>query len=225
MRTFDPETWATLREAFLLPLDLAPVVPDASPGDDVIVLIHGFMATGGVFRPMRAKLESYAGVRAATFTHPPGWTVPRIARALADIVDRLPRDARVHLVGHSLGGVVARWYVQELGGHARVTQTFSLASPFWGSPMARRFPWFVGAELHDASALLSRLRARAHHVGVPHTSIIAGADRLVVPRESAAFPASEVHVLPGLGHNGLLFDDAVVGILVERLSAVRDAAA
>jgi triacylglycerol lipase len=178
------EAMATLREAVLLARDLAPVVPRVGAGEDVVVLLHGFMASAGVFRPMRARLEG-AGIHVASFTHAPGAGVRRIAAQLALLVGRIHQAARVHLVGHSLGGVVARWYVQQMGGDLRVAQTISLASPFYGAPVARRLRVLVGADLHGESELLARVRAGADHVSVPHTSIIGGADRMVQPLDSA----------------------------------------
>ncbi len=80
------------------------------------------------------------------------------------------------VVGHSLGGVVARFYVQELGGHHRVARTISLASPFMGIPVP---PLLVGADVHAQSELLRRIREKAHEYGVPHTSIVAAEDTVV----------------------------------------------
>jgi pimeloyl-ACP methyl ester carboxylesterase len=221
---FGTETIASLREVVLMARDLAPVVPDAQPGDDVVVLLHGFMATAGVFRPMRARLEREVGARVATFTHAPGVGVKRIAKQLASVVEQIPRGARVHIVGHSLGGIVARWFVQELEGHRRVAQTISLASPFGGVRVAGRVPIFIGADLHASSSVLSRLRARAHVGAVPHTSIVAGEDRMVVGLKTAVLPRSDVVVLPGRGHNTLLYDEAVVQIVLDRIRRVRGAA-
>src|SRR5438445_1604345 len=133
VRSMGIEAMATLREVVLMRRDLLPVLPKAYAGDDVVVLVHGFMASAGVFRPMRARLEKEAGACVASFSHAPGWGVKRIAQQLANLVDRIPHGTRIHLVGHSLGGVVARWYVQEMGGHARVAQTISLATPFGGT--------------------------------------------------------------------------------------------
>lgn len=212
------EALATLREAVLWPRDLAPILPAAGPGDDVVVMIHGFFASAGVFRPMRGRLEREAGARVATFTHAPGLGVRRIARNLAELVDRIPHGARVHIVGHSLGGIVARWYVQELGGHARVTQTISLGSPFGGSPLARAFPWLVGADLSSDSAVLQRLRVGRHASSVPHVSVLGGDDRLV-PRLRGAFHVGDVVHMPGRGHNTLLFDEEVIRLVVARVRA------
>src|SRR5271165_2344254 len=93
------ERLAVLRQVALMPCDLASVVPDARPGDDVVVLVHGFFASAGVFRPLRARLEREAGARVATFTHAPCVGVRRIARQLADLVSRIPTETQITVVG------------------------------------------------------------------------------------------------------------------------------
>jgi alpha-beta hydrolase superfamily lysophospholipase len=214
------ERFALLREMALVPRDLTDVVPEVRGGENVVVLVHGFLASAGVFRPLRATLEREAGARVASFTHAPGVGIRRIARRLAALIDRFPSTARVTIVGHSLGGVVARWYVQEMGGHARVAQTISLGSPFGGIDVP---PFFVGADLHEQSQLLRRLREHAHACGVPHTSIVAEQDTVAVVAgiRTACLGFGEVVVLPGRGHNGLLFCEKVAGLVIERLTAAR----
>ena len=221
-RSHVTETVATLREVALMARDIPSDVPaQVDPHSDVVVLVHGFFASAGVFRPMRHRLVTGTGAKVASFTHAPGAGIERIARSLARIVDRIPRDCRVHLVGHSLGGLVARWYVQELGGHTRVAQTISLGSPFGGTERARPFRFLVGADLCRTSPILARLRARAHEHDVPHTSVVADADALIVPRESAVFPRGDVVVLPGRGHNSLLFDPESITHVVDRVRRAR----
>jgi pimeloyl-ACP methyl ester carboxylesterase len=216
------ETVATLREVVLMPRDITPVVPKhATSNDDVVVLVHGFFASAGVFRPMRRHLVSETNALVASFSHPPGVGIERIAQSLAKLVARMPKGCRIHLVGHSLGGLVSRWYVQELGGHARVAQTISLGSPFGGTERARPFRFLVGADLHRTSPVLARLRARAHDHEVPHLSVVGDDDAMVVPRESAVFPRGEVIVLRGRGHNSLLFDAESITAVTARIRAMQ----
>ena len=211
------ERLALLREVALVPRDLGDVVPEAKPGDDVVVLVHGFLASAGVFRPLRRRLEREAGARVATFTHAPGVGIVRIARRLAALVDRIPEGARITVVGHSLGGVVARWYVQEMGGRARVAQTISLASPFGGIDVP---PYFVGNDLHEQSVLLRRLRDGARRSGVPHTSIVGEDDTLVVGVDTASLGFGEVLVLPERGHNALLFCEKAAALVIDRVKSL-----
>ncbi|HZU82915.1 MAG TPA: alpha/beta fold hydrolase [Polyangiaceae bacterium] len=208
------ERLALLREVALMPRDLGMVVPDARPGDDVVVLVHGFLASAGVFRPLRSRLERETSARVATFTHAPCVGVRRIARQLADLIDQIPHGTRITVVGHSLGGVVARWYVQEMGGHARVRRTVSLAAPFRGVDVPQ---FLVGVDLCARSALLRRVRERAHLCGVPHTSVVAGADTTVVGVETACLGYGDVFVAEGCGHNALLFHEQVASLIIARL--------
>ncbi len=208
-----PERIATLKEVALVPRDLAAVVPDTQPGDDLVVLVHGFMASAGVFRPLRTHLEREGGVRVASFTHAPGVGIARIARRLGKLVDRLPQESRITIVGHSLGGVAARDYVQELGGHARVAQTISLGSPFHGVDVPRLL---VGADIHERSALLEALRKGAAACGVPHTSVV-GANDTLVGVGASMLGFGDVMVLPDRGHNQLLFCKRVAGLVLDRV--------
>jgi len=215
------QTLSTLREVARVRADLLPVVPRAVAGDDVVVLVHGFLATAGVFRPLRARLERDAGARVATFSHAPGLGVRRIAQQLAGIVDRIPHGTRIHLVGHSLGGVVARWYVQEMGGHERVAQTIAIATPFGGARLAERFRVFVGNDLHAASDVLTRLReGTGRGAAVPHLSIAGTEDRMVFPTERARLSSGELVVLDGRGHNQLLFDKEAIDLVVSRVTGL-----
>lgn len=213
------ERLAFLRQMALVPLDWTNVVPDhVRPGDDVVVLVHGFCATAGVFRPLRARLELETGARIATFTHAPGVGVRRIAGQLQRLVDRIPPSARITVVGHSLGGVVARWYVQEMGGHGRVARTISMASPFSGVAVPQLL---VGADLHEQSDLLKRLRDGARSCLVPHTSIVAGLDIVVPGPRTACLGTGDVVLLPECGHNELLFDARVAQVVIDRVKQAR----
>lgn len=225
LRQHVTETFSTFREVVLMPRDIASFVPDdLDHEDDVVVMVHGFFASAGVWRPMKRALARGAGAEVAHFTHAPGVGIDRIARSLAKLVERIPAYCRVHLIGHSLGGLVARHYVQEHGGHTRVAQTISLGSPFGGTSLAHPFPFLVGRDLAHSSPLLARLRERAHEHDVPHTSFIGDGDILVVPAESAVFPRGDVVVLPNCGHNTLLFHGESIARVVDRVRAVQEQA-
>jgi pimeloyl-ACP methyl ester carboxylesterase len=221
LRIHGLEAIAFARQATLLHRDVAATYPDAAePGEDVVVVLHGLFATAGVLRPLRRHLEQRAPAATASFTYAPGPGVDAIAQSLADLVDRLPEGVRIHLVGHSLGGVVARWYLQELGGDPRVVQTISMASPFRGTRHARFLPTAAGRDIGPDSEVLRRLARRAHVAAhVPHLSVIAAADRVIT--EPAAFELGEELVIEDCGHNALLFHPAGPELLCERVRALR----
>jgi len=221
LRTDASEALSTLRELARIRADLRPVVPRVRCGDDVVVLVHGFLASAGVFRPMRVRLERDAGAFVATFSHAPGLGVRRIAGQLAKLIERIPHGTRIHLVGHSLGGIVGRWYVQEMGGDARVVQTISLATPFGGARIAERIRVLVGADLHAEGDILPRIRERARASSVPHTSIAGTRDRIIGPASRAYLAHGDTIELEGRGHNALLFDREAIAHVVAKVKSAR----
>lgn len=187
---------------------------------DVVFLLHGVFATAGVFGPIIDRLRQSGIDHIASFTYRPFRTMTWVARELARACGEIPPHARLHLIGHSLGGVAARYYVQSLGGAGRVAQTLSLASPFHGTTVARYIPTEMAREVAPGSPLLAELCAPLPpgQRDVPHLSVVASDDMIIQPPMSAAFPRGEVVVLDNVGHNGLLFDPRVADLVAERIT-------
>jgi pimeloyl-ACP methyl ester carboxylesterase len=215
------EALAMARQAWLLRHDIdAPVTPaEVVAGDAVVVFLHGLFATAGVLRPLRAAVTRHRGVHAATLTYSTGPGVSEIAARLGEVVRAIPAGARIHLVGHSLGGIVARHFAQEAG-DARIAQTISMASPFAGIPRVGLLGFDGARDLEPQSPLLRRLLLRASEVDIPHLSIIAGSDAMVRSPVTHALPAGEVAVMEGRGHNALLFDQEVARLVERRVLAL-----
>lgn len=218
------EAAAIARQATLIYRDVRGARPMwVRAGRDVVMLVHGLFATAGVLRPLRRELEARTGAYTTSFTHPPGPGIPSIAQDIARAVQGISGDVRIHLIGHSIGGVAARYFVQELGSDARIVQTISIGSPFGGAASARLFPTPVGRDIAPGSALLERLSHGARQrLRVPHLSI-AGLEDRVVPG-GAVLAAGEHLTVPGCGHNSLLYHPRVVAELIARIERVQAAA-
>ena len=177
-------------------------------GDDVAVFLHGVYATGGVMVPLARTVERRLDLPFVVYSDPTGPGVEALAERLARRLARLPARARLHLVGHSLGGIVARWYAL-FGGDPRVVQTFSIGSPFGGVDDlgGRSSPW--SRDLRPRSAVLGELD-RAQGAGPPHNAVVGTLDHLIGAPERHRVRWAPTRVVPGLGHNGLLFDERVV---------------
>lgn len=207
------------RQAVLMRHDVVePAVPSAArDGDDIVVLLHGLFATAGVLRPLRRALGRHTDLHTAAITYPPGPGVADLAERLRAFIAELPEGARLHLVGHSMGGVVARFFAQEIG-DGRVAQTISMASPFAGVRGARMLGFGSARDIDPESPLLKRLRlgaSAAEHI--PHMSIIAENDALITSPVAHALPGSEVVIMRGRGHNTLLFDEEVARLVERRV--------
>jgi triacylglycerol lipase len=215
------EAGAYAKQAMLLARDLAPIVPrGVQSGEDVVVLIHGLFATAGVLRPMRSALERHRGLHVASFSYPPGPGAESLADRLASLLAEVPHDASIHLVGHSMGGIIARHYAV-FRDDPRVRSTTALATPFGGVRGADLLGVPFARDIARESTLLRKLRLATPARTIPHLSIVAGGDALTRTPVSHALPGGEVVVLDDLGHNSVLFDHRAIALVERRILEAR----
>jgi triacylglycerol lipase len=187
--------------------------------DRAVLFVHGFMAAGAVFDPMRAHVEAAAEVETLQLSYGPLDRFDGIAERLGSLVRLASRGRPVTIVGHSLGGILARWYVQELGGAVDaggpVDRLVTLASPHGGTRAARFAPGSLGEALRPGSRVLQQLRDGRHRAAqVAHVAVVAGRDRMITPPSSAGeILDADLHVFADLGHNEALFDPRVLDLV------------
>lgn len=226
------EFMALAKHAALFPRDItAPVIPvEARDGDDVVILLHGLFSSAGALRPLRSAIASYAAqvrgaeaqraVHTAALSSAPGFGVEALAERLSTLAAALPKGARLHLVGHSLGGVVCRYFALE-SADPRIVQTISMGSPFRGFSGIEKFDFGLMRDLKSTSPLLERIRSGPRHASIPHLSLIAGADAVVRPPLEHALPGGDTVCFEGLGHNTMLFDSAAATTIAWRVTSWR----
>jgi len=181
-----------------------------------VVLVHGYLANRSTLYPLAAYLRLRGMKQVLSFDYDAAAGVERAARALRDYLRLHVRGGRIDLVCHSLGGLVARVYLQELGGARRVDRCITLGTPHRGTYNAYWVWSRVGSELRPDSSLLSRLEAsRDRAEDVRFTSLVAGSDNLVLPRVFARHER-EVH-LPDLGHVSMLFSPRALRLVADAL--------
>ncbi len=184
-------------------------------GDRLVVFLHGFMARGPVFRPMREAITRSHAVETLSLSYAPFDRFEDVCARARALVLGAHRGRPVTLVGHSLGGVVARWLIQEDERVApSIDRLITLASPHEGT---RAAPVAVGslvAAIRPRSSVLERLEAsRGKLDRVERWAVVAARDRLVTPPSSAAaLPGAEV-VWLDVGHNEILFDRGAIAVV------------
>jgi len=193
---------------------------------DLVVLVHGFMATAAAFAPLVDYLRLTEGLPVRTFSYHPGSTLDGISRRIHHAIRSEEGALRVHLVGHSLGGLAVRWYVQEHHHDPRVVQTISIASPFFGVELADLFPDALRALAFPRAGAIRRIvrNAADHLERVPHLSIVADKDQLIRPTHAGILPGAPSFLLHDTGHNGTLYHrklPEIVGKEIRRLARPR----
>lgn len=111
-----------------------PVMAATTPP---VVLLHGFIDNRSAFVVLRRTLTRH-GRRLASLNYSP---LTRDVRTAAELLGRHVEEicartghGRVDIVGHSLGGLIARYYVQRLGGDRRVRTLVTLGTPHGAPP-------------------------------------------------------------------------------------------
>ena len=69
--------------------------------------------------------------------------IPRAALRLGEAIEQLSAATgyeRIHVIGHSLGGLIARYFVQRLGGDSQVHTLVTLGTPHQGTQLAWAAP-------------------------------------------------------------------------------------
>lgn len=182
-------------------------VPDAMDPRPVL-LVHGIVCNRGIWRGWLSDLRAagFAPVRALNL-EPLFADIDvhgaRVAREL-EALQHESRGARVAIITHSMGGLVARAALP-LVGPQTIRQIVTLACPHHGTRRARHYPSPPTRQMRPDSAWLSTLNAaQEHHWPVRVTSLYSPEDNLVVPAGSAQLAGADCHLLRGFGHVGLL---------------------
>lgn len=101
-----------------------------------IVLVHGIFSTGKVFFRMKKKLEKCGHKYFAPNLKPSdGKTgLVDLAQKLEKFIkNELGDSKKFILVGFSMGGIISRYYLQNLDGAKRVEKFFAISSPHNGT--------------------------------------------------------------------------------------------
>jgi triacylglycerol esterase/lipase EstA (alpha/beta hydrolase family) len=196
-----------------------PVVRPGARGPRPVILLHGY-AMGRANFLLLANRMALAGLGPIVgFEY---WTLGGVARpsaALAEFVETVCAQlgvAQVDLVGHSLGGIIARHYVSSVGA-PRVAHLVTLGSPHGGTPFSRFGIGRTATEMLEGSTLLGELAARGLPPDVHATAIWSRADGLVSSRAQATLPGAEMIEVSGLGHLALLASRRVAREVIRRL--------
>jgi pimeloyl-ACP methyl ester carboxylesterase len=143
--------------------------------------------------------------------------IPRVARRLKSLVEKVRRETgyeRVHIIGHSMGGVVARYYVQCLGGDQRVHTLVTLGSPHAGTMPAYLVPHSVVKQMRPGSPIVQELDAPAPGCRTRMVAIWSDLDQMIIPKRNARIVHPDLNArnvfFRGVGHMSFPVDGRVV---------------
>ncbi|WP_330322272.1 alpha/beta fold hydrolase [Streptomyces anulatus] len=202
-----------------------PVAADDAPP---VVLLHGFIDNRSAFVVLRRALTRHGHRHLESLNYSP---LTRDIRAAADLLGLHVEEicartghSRVDIVGHSLGGLIARYYVQRLGGDRRVRTLVTLGTPHGGTAVA------PGAGIHPivrqmrgGSSVIEELRTPAPGCRTRFVSFWSELDQVMVPVETACVDHPDLDAVnvrvTGIGHLALPVHPTVAAAILEALDA------
>ncbi len=203
---------------------LPSVQGHTAPAARPVLLVHGFCGTKSSWSFVTRSLTARGLTVDAMTYRPRGTSVEQLADRLVVEVDRILSQTgaeKVHLVGHSLGGVVIAQAIASGRLDGLVDTVVTLGAPFGGSPWAKLLPFGdIVRALREGSPLLRRLASAPVPDGVRWLAFTATFD-IIVPgvRSVPTDTRVETVTVGDVGHLGLLLSRQVVGQIAAALPA------
>ncbi|RFU86305.1 alpha/beta fold hydrolase [Streptomyces triticagri] len=196
-----------------------------------VVLLHGFIDNRSVFVLLRRALAKdrrrhVESLNYSLLTCDIRTAAELLARHVEEVCLRTGQR-QVDIVGHSLGGLIARYYVQRLGGDTRVRTLVTLGTPHGGTavaPLLSAHP--IVRQMRPGSDVVAELEQPAPGCRTRFVAFWSDLDQVMSPVETARVDhpdllAHNVRV-SGIGHLALPVHPAVAADIRRALDADAD---
>ena len=181
----------------------------ARQGRPPLLLIHGYGCSRASWWWHRRWLEA-AGWVVATINLEPIYSsidnyVPAVEKRVAEVL-AATGAAKLVLVGHSMGGLVARAWLRRHGSN-RVAKLVTLGTPHAGSELAI-IGWGENArQMRTGSPWLAAFAKEA--IGVETLAIYSPHDNFVMHRQALELAGARLESIDALGHLAMLYSPRV----------------
>ena len=201
----------------LPPVHRGLIIGDVEAAGTPILLLHGLVDNRSIFTLLRRALRRRGFGRIWTMnyhvlTHDVRVAAHRLAATVEAVCEQTGYE-RVHVIGHSMGGIIARYYVQRMGGDARVHTLVTLGSPHGGTRAAHLLPRGVCRQLTPRSDVIAELAQPAAGCRTRFVSFWSDLDGLISPKSSARIDHPDLAArnvfVRGVGHMSLPIDGRV----------------
>ena len=204
-----------------------------------VLLLHGFFQTRNIWDAMETRLRragygvislNLGGLMWRFNTK----SIVKQAEFLYAKMEKICKNHNIdkfHIIGHSMGGLVARHYVQHCDGNKRVQSLITLGSPHHGTPTALLGVGLMGLGLFSVSPmqmlpkskLIRKLQEENFPENIPFISIFSRQDVICpwwcsILRNEHQHPSIKNYQLRGIGHSELTYHPHVFRLIQQELT-------
>lgn len=189
-------------------------------GETPVLFLHGLFVNQACWFWFKRRLQQQGFNNFATMNLSSWHSEEVLTELVAKRVDELRHQLgvnKVHLVGHSMGGMIARNYIQLRGGNDKVDQLVCLGTPHQGSKLATFSMNPLGKLLIPNSDFLQRLNSAPIPEDLKLTNIYTNKDNMVLPNSNNHLPWGTAVELDNMGHTSLIYRKAPIDATITAL--------
>ncbi|MDZ7578300.1 MAG: alpha/beta fold hydrolase [Candidatus Nanopelagicales bacterium] len=194
------------------------LIGDVEAAGTPIILIHGMVDNRSIFALLRRGLRKRGFGRVVALNYSPLTADIRlVAQRLSQLVETVVKETgyeRVHVVGHSMGGMIGRYYVQRMNGDERVHTLVTLGTPHLGTAPAKFVPHPLARQIRPDSKVVADFDSPAPECRTRFLAVWSDLDQLMVPKRNARVVHPDLNArnvfVRGVGHMSLPVDGRVV---------------
>ena len=187
-----------------------------------VLFLHGLFLNRSCWLITKLRLRLAGFTNLHTINLSPLSDIETLTEKVALKVDSLRHACKcekVHLVGHSMGGVIARNYIQIRGGANKVEQCVIFGSPNKGSKLAPFAVTKLAEAVMPKCEFLENLNRKGFPKKVAVTNIFSRHDNMVIPYDNSILKKVNDVKLAGVGHNTLIYDNTVFNHILNAIKA------
>ena len=174
-----------LEEAFILGFDLLPDKKHLESGlnsDKLFVFVHGYSGTFSGTEVLKRNYARSINTPLLLFDYSSRQSIEQISEQLQRFL-RQHGDRPYYLVGHSLGGIVVRYFNDFVKDKEHVERAALIATPNRGTKAAYLRFRESGRQVRPHSEFLASLDLKP--LSVPYINILAQGDEFIIPNHNA----------------------------------------
>ena len=159
------------------------------PRYEKVVMVHGIFEDGKAFDSLKRRLENH-GIQCFVPQLKPAdgrGGLDKLAAGLkVDIDKEFGEEEKFALVAFSMGGLVSRYYLQNLGGAERCEEFITVSTPHHGTKAAYTYPTKGAFQMRPGSDFIRDLEETEANLGdIPITSYRTPMDLIILPTNSS----------------------------------------